>query len=236
MKSLILLLTLLIALTLFPSFMALASGGHINATYQQSPLDSLIGVAADYEEEYRWGDFEVDGALQSGDITEGEAHAAVAFNVGIFQVKPFGELNLIRTSDWGHTLDGGAKLNFPIGNFNVAGGVFARNSNAFVPLQTGTRNPITGEEKWDDATPLNFDDLGVLNALLETEFDWHRIEIGLTGIFDLSNQAFHQVIVDAGTNWDIGVVSILADVQYIAQAGTGGGQQLSFQGGVGYKF
>lgn len=226
----------IIAVMLFACVSAHASG-HISATYGRNPVDSLLGGSASYEKDFGKWDIEADAQIQSGDITESEAHVAVAFDVGPVQFKPFVELNAIRTEDWGYSRDGGAKINIPIGDSGVelALGGFLRGSQAFVPLQKGTRNPITGEVEWDDASILNFDNLGLINALFEVNLEWKRLDLGLSGIFDVSNKTFHQIIVDAGTGWQITPkVSIFVDGQYIEQPGDG--RQVSFTSGVGYEF
>ena len=213
--------------------------GHISAIWDYNPIDGLIGVSGDYQTEFEDGDFEVDAQLQSGDIVVGDAHVAIAFNVGPVQVKPFAEANTIKTEDWGHTLDGGAKLNVPIGDtgVDVALGMFARNSKAFIPLQHGTRNPVTGEVKWEDATLLNFENLGLLNALFETQFEWKRLNVGLMGIFDVSNQKFHQLITKVSTSWQLTQrLQFSVRAEHIAQAGATGGQQVDISFATGYKF
>lgn len=232
------LLTLILIFTLLtlPALLAF-SEGHLSATYAYNPVDSLIGLGGDYEKDFGKWTLEADGSIQHGDITESGANLAVAFDVGRVQLKPFTTLAAIRTSNWGHALDGGMKLNVPIGSLDIAVGVFARNSQAFVPLQTGTRNPVTGEIKWDDPTLLNFNDLGILNAIGETGWSWENLDVRLTGIFDISNRRFHQLITDATAAWDMPFglqFSLLG--QHIAQAGEGGGQQFNISSQVGYKF
>ena len=177
--------------------------GNISATYAHNPLDSLKGVVADYEKDFGEYEIETDGSIQQGDIIEGDAHFAIAFDVGPVQLKPFSETNFVKTEDWGHTLDGGLKINVPWGNVDVAVGMFGRSSNAFIPLQQGTRNPVTGEVKWNDATLLDFNDLGILNALFEIKFPLQQFDIGITGILDISNQKFHQVITEIGSSWKV---------------------------------
>lgn len=236
MNSLFRTITLL-AILMLPA-LSFASG-HISAIYDYSPIDGLLGLSADYEKDLGRYEIETDGQIQSGDIIDGGAHLAVAFDIGPIQLKPFAEVNAVRTDDWGHTLDGGAKINVPIGDtgVDIALGMFARNSNAFVPLQTGTRNPVTGEVTWDDATLLNFSDLGLLNALFETGFKWKRLDVGITGIFDVSNQKFHQLITEASTSWQITQrlqFSVMGE--HIVQAGDDGGQQLDVSFAMGYKF
>ena len=211
--------------------------GHISATYAYNPIDSLKGLSADYEKDFGDYEIETDGTIQQGDIVEGDAHFAIAFDFGPIQLKPFSEINVIRTEDWGHTLDGGLKLNVPLGDLDIAVGVFGRNSNSFVPLQQGTRNPVTGTVTWEDSTLLDFNELGVLNALLETKFTWERIDIGVTGIVDVSNRKFHQLITEVGTSWDVSEDLLLTLVaEYITQAGENGGQQLDFMLAFGYQF
>lgn len=216
------------------------ASGHISVIYGKSPLDSLLGVAADYEKDFGSWDLEADAQLQDGDITESEAHIALGFDVGPVQLKPFLEINAIKTyEDWGYARDGGAKVNVPIGQSGVeaALGVFFRGSQAFVPLQKGTRNTQTGEIVWDEASVLNFDGLGLVNALFEVNFEWRRIDIGVSGIFDISNKSFHQVIVDAGTSWQLTEkLSIGVDGQYVEQPGEGGGRQTSATIRSNYKF
>ena len=213
--------------------------GHISAIYGYNPIDSLIGLSGSYETDFKHGDFEVDAQLQSGDIVEGDAHLAIAFDVGPVQLKPFTEVNTIKTADWGRTLDGGAKLNIPLrdSGVDVAIGMFARNSKAFIPLQHGTRNPVTGEVTWEDATLLNFDNLGLLNALFETQFAWKRVDVGLTGIFDVSNQEFHQLIIELSTSWQLTQrLQFSMMLEHIVQAGDAGGQQADATFAIGYKF
>jgi len=229
--SLVLIFTLLIVPTL------LASEGHVAAIFSHNPVDSLLGGNGSYKKTFGKWTFEADGSIEHGDITESGANLAVAFDIGPIQLKPFTTLAAIRTGDWGHALDGGAKVNVPIGSLDVALGVFARNSQAFVPLQTGTRNPVTGEVTWDDATLLNFNDLGILNAIGETGWSWRNLHFQLTGIFDISNQRFHQLITDATAAWDMPFglqFSLLG--QHIAQTGESGGQQFNISSQIGYKF
>jgi len=230
------LLTLILVFTLL-TLPVFSEEGHLSAIFTHNPVDSLLGLNGDYEKDFGKWTLEADGAIEHGDITEGGANLAIAFDVGPVQLKPFTTLAAIRTSDWGHALDGGAKLNVPIGSLDIAVGVFARNSQAFVPLQTGTRNPVTGEVKWNDATLLNFNDLGVLNAIGETEFSWRNLDFKLTGIFDISNQRFHQFITDATAAWDIPFglqFSLLG--QHVIQTGESGGQQFNISSQIGYKF
>lgn len=231
-QTMLTLLCILCAATL-PAF----GIGHVGAIYQYSSIDTLFGLTGDYSG--KWGRYavETDGTFQVGNILEGDLHAAVAFGIRGIELAPFAEVNVIRTFTTGHTIDGGMKLVVPIRNFAIEGGMFLRNSNAFVPMQTGTRNPITGEITWDDPTLLSFSDLGLVNALLKTEFQWYRLKVGLTGIVDVSNQAFHQLITDLSMAWQLDrnlQFSVVAE--HIAQAGEGGGQQSKFSGQVGYKF
>lgn len=231
-----------IALMLMAFFVTAAFGtqsGHISAIYGDNSIDQFLGLSGDYQKAFEHGDFEADAQIQSGDILEGDAHIAIALNLGYAQLKPFAEVNTVRTDDWGYSLDGGAKINVPIGDtgVEVALGMFARGSKAFIPLQKGTRNPVTGEVKWEDATPLNFDNLGLLNALFETQFEWRRVNIGLKGIFDVSNQKFHQLITDLSSSWQLTQsLQFSAKWEYIVQAGEGGGQQASVAFAMGYKF
>lgn len=234
-------LTFILILTLLTIPSLLASEGHVAAIFSRNPVDSLMGGNGSYKTDFGKWTLEADGSIAHGDITESNANIAVGFDIGLGQkeiaIKPFTTLAAIRTSDWGYALDGGVKLNVPIGSLDVAIGAFARNSQAFVPLQHGTRNPVTGEIKWEDPTLLNFDGLGVWNAVVETGWDWKNLDLKLTGIVDLSNQKFHQLITDATASWDVAwglQFSVMG--QHIAQAGEGGGQQVNISSQIGYKF
>ena len=225
----------LICIAFYPLY-ALGSG-NISGTYAYNAIDSLKGLSVDYEKDFLDYEVETDGSIQQGGIIEGDAHIAVAFAVGSIQLKPFGELKFVKTEDWGHTLDGGIKINIPIVSIDVAVGVFGRSSNAFIPLQKGTRNPVTGAVKWDDATLLDFNDLGVLNALFETQFELNLFHVGITGIFDISNRKFHQVITEIMASWELErSIWFSITAEHIAQVGEGGGQQIDFIAAVGYKF
>ena len=211
--------------------------GHLSATYAYNPIDSLIGLSGDYQRDFGRGSLEADGSLQHGDITEGDASLAVAIDAGPIQIVPFITHQAIRTSNWGHVFDGGLKGNWPIRHYDIAIGIFGRASQAFVPLQTGTRNPITGEVHWDTATLLNFHDLGILNALIEAGFSWFFLDIQLASIFDVSNRRFHQLITDVTAAWDMPFGFQFSVVgQHIAQAGHFGGSQFNIQTAWGYKF
>lgn len=228
--------SLIIALLVSPTA---HSSGFVNVNYNFNPIDSLIGLSGGFTHDFGNYDIEVEGQGQRGDIIEGDLHAAVAFDVSIFQVKPFAEVNLVKTDDWGRTLDGGAKLNFPIGVLDFAGGLFLRNSDAFRPIETGTRvQGVEGSEKWDTATLLNFDDLGLVNGILETKVQWHRVNLGIAAILDISNQAFHQFISTAGASWQWSPhnIQFSMSIEHIAQAGNKGGQQFDVAAGFGIKF
>lgn len=229
-------LALIMAFTVLLYALTANASGHISLNYAYNPIDSLVGLSGDYEKDFGGYEVETDGQLQSGDIIEGDLHAAVAFDMGPVQAKPFVEANIVRTEDWGRTLDMGAKLNFPIGDLDIAAGLFGRNSDAFKPIETGTRvQGVAGSEKWKESSILNFNDLGLLNALIETQYQWKRVQFGVTGIVDISNREFHQIILDASTGWKLtSKLSLNVDAQHITQIGDG--QQFSFNGGVSYNF
>ena len=235
------LFTSVTVLVLFGVMMMCASAdasGHINAIYSRNPMDSQMGLSGDYEKDFGLWEIEADAQVQRGDIVESEAHVAIAFGNGPVQFKPFAELNAVYTKDWGHSLDGGAKINLPLGNIDVAAGMFLRNSAAFKPIETATR--VQGTEEWipdNSGSPLNFEDLGLLNALIEFEYKWERVSLGVTSIFDISNQTFHQVILDAGTGWNVTPkLRLSVDLQYIVQAGENSGQQTTVTTGLGSVF
>ena len=216
------------------------SKGHLSAIYGGNSADRFLGISGDYERKFKGGDWEIEGQLQRGDITQGDFYAAVAFNMWKLQIKPFAELNTVQMDDWGYTTDGGMKTKIPIGDTGVAVafGAFLRGSNAFVPLQTGTRNPVTGEIKWEDPTLLNFDNLGLVNGIVEVPIEWRRLDIKLTSIIDISNQRFHQFITSVTYSKQITEsLQFSAMGEHIAEAGkdgADGGQQADFSLRLGY--
>lgn len=210
------------------------ASGHLSVTYGGNSIDTLLGVSGDAEFEVSKWEVKADGQLQSGDIVDGDGEVSAVYRLGAVQLGPFVQSSVVYTSDLGHTLDGGLKVNFPWRSTDVAVGFFGRSSQAFVPLQTGARNPVTGEVKWEDATLLNFDDLGRWNALVEFGVEWRRVDLEFTGIFDCSNLAFHQVIGEASSAWAVTeALDFVAAVEVIVEQG---GWQRDVQLGFSYKF
>lgn len=230
-RAVFLFLAVLVLLSLMQAAFA---SGHVAVTLGRNPIDSLLGGSADYEAEVNKVEVKADAQFQSGDILDGDGNVSLAYALGVFQVVPFAQVSVVYTSDLGHALDGGLKLNFPWRSADVAVGFFGRSSQAFVPLQTGTRNPVTGEVTWEDATLLNFDDLGILNLLIEAGLEWRRVDLKVTGIFDASNRRFHQVIGEASSAWAVTErLDFIAAIEYIIEDSS---SQSDMQFGFGYKF
>lgn len=231
-------LTLIFALICIVFAPTAHSAGYISVDTAYNAIDDFVGASGGFNKDFGKYEVELEASAQKGDIFEGEFHAAVARDIGPVQAKPFVEINTVKTDDWGGSYDGGAKLNVPYKGLDFAGGLFLRGSDAFRPIETGTRTQgVPGSEKWDQATLLNFDDLGLVNGILEVEFGIGRFKVGVATIFDISNQKFHQLVTDASASWQLyRALHFNLAVEYIAQAGENGGQQTDITGGVSLKF
>lgn len=172
--------------------------GTIGFNYARAVDDSNWGVHGDYETALKpFLGFDADGVLQSGDVYRGNFSLALTFDLGRIDVrlKSFNDLKGYTLSTIGRVNNLSASLVYPIGDTEVAVGIFGRNGNSFaapsavdVLVPQGFVESQLLELGLADVFPkdrgLTLPDGSAVGVSVETAFDFDRFEVELDGLFE----------------------------------------------------
>ena len=207
---LILAITCIAALTMLFTVGAY-SEGNVAVNVSRVIEDTSWGVIGDYEK----GIFEIEGNLQSGDQYTGNVDVAVTL-FDYFRVSSKNTLKGYSLEGLGRVNDLGAAFVLPVGDIDVAVGVFGRNGNPFAPRNALGTLTDAGFAETD------FDGLGLADitlsegisikggssmlASLEAEVDVGRFEVELQGLLELlgEDEKVQQVHANISTDGDLG--------------------------------
>lgn len=166
--------------------------------------DNTWGVIGNYDK----GIFEIEGNLQSGDAYAGNVNAAVTL-FDYLRVSSKNTLRGFALDDLGRTNDLGASFIVPVGDVDVAVGLFGRNGNPFAPIYE--------LEDPSDPTSAVLKDAGItikggstMLASLEAELDVGRFEVEVQGLLEVLGagdkiQQVHANISTDGALFDTGI-------------------------------
>ena len=207
---LILAITFITALTMLFTVGAY-SEGNVAVNVAGVMDDNAWGVIGDYEK----GIFEIEGNLQSGDQYTGNVDVAVTL-FDYLRVSSKNTLKGYSLEGLGRVNDLGAAFVLPVGDIDVAVGVFGRNGNPFQP-----RNAL-GTLTDAGFTEADFDGLGLADitlsegisikggssvlASLEAEVDVGRFEVELQGLLELlgTDEKVQQLHANISTDGALG--------------------------------
>ena len=241
---LILTITLITALTMFFTYGASAEG-NIAVNVSRVIEDTNWGVIGDYEK----GIFEVEGNLQSGDQYSGNVDVAVTL-FDYFRVSSKNTLKGYSLDGLGRVNDLGAAFVLPIGDIDVAVGVFGRNGNPFEPRNAlGTLTDAGFAET--DFDGLELADITLAEGIsikggssvlgsLETELDVGRFEVELQGLLELLGEGdkVQQVHANISTDGALGggfMWNVAANVR-LQKYGEVVEYEADYFAGIGKKF
>jgi len=201
-------------------FAALATGqvfaeGRIGFSFSQVIDERSSGAVGEWERDFGRYSVEVDGQIQSGDIYRGKYHGAVIFDVRAVGVKLSTEGTVK-----GHTLGTLGRdsnlalaLTVPVDNLRFDVGFAGRNSRPWgAPSAKDELLPKGFDETELDALGLGavypaprgiqFKHGNSIAALVATELDWQKIEIGIKGLIELVGEGdrVHQILTKFQTS------------------------------------
>lgn len=189
--------------------------GKIGFSFSQVIDERSSGAVGEWERDFGRYAVELDGQIQSGDIYRGKYHGAVTFDLARVGVKVSTEGTVK-----GHTLGTLGRdsnialaLSVPVDNLSFDVGFAGRNSRPWgAPSAKDELLPRGFDEAQLDALGLGsvypapsgiqFKHGNSIAALVATELDWQKIEIGIKGLIELVGEGdrAHQILTKFQTS------------------------------------
>ncbi|MDE0685613.1 MAG: hypothetical protein OXI63_22015 [Candidatus Poribacteria bacterium] len=208
----------LLLITLFLSIwtsMAVWAEGKIGFSFSQVIDERSSGAVGEYERDFGRYTVEVEGQIQSGDIYRGKYHGAVIFDVKTVGVKlsTEGTIKGYTLGTLGRDSNIALALTVPVDNLSFDVGFAGRNSRPWgAPSAKDELLPKGFDEAKLDALGLGsvypapsgiqFKHGNSIAALVATELDWHKVEIGIKGLIEIVGEGdrAHQILTKFQTS------------------------------------
>ena len=223
-----------------------AFSNSVGFTYTDAIGDIGFGLHGDYEVDINAiTKFGIEGQLQSGDAYLGDLDFGLTFGNDALGIRFESHNNLtgFDLKGLGRTNSLGASLVFPLGDWEVSGGIFGQSGNPFDPVYE-LKDPTDPTSAVVKDAGIRVKDGSTLNLALRTELEFEffgrDVEAGLRGLFEIAGEGerVNQGTIDLETGGHLsGGFNWTAQLEFVVQAqGDIIQSQRSFILGANYPF
>ena len=200
-----------------------------------------IGALGDYEKTLGAYELGFDAQAQKASNLSLAANVSAQRNFGAVGLKPFASYN---RDAIGNTLDAGGLINFSLGGLDIAAGASFRGANptaaALEKRFDADNNEVEVHSADYSPNAYTLPEINNINAVLNTGFEWQKIETGLTAYVPITEREIVPIVLISRSQTSIDIaenlsLSIVVDARTYLHAD---GAEIAFKplGAVTYKF